>query len=129
MSVGVALVSHSFDLVSGLRSILRQIQPDIHVGIAGGTEDNGIGTNAFKIKAAIEASDAGSGVVILFDLGSALINAELAVEMLEKDIKVNFCDAPLVEGAYTAVIEAGCGSSIEEVTRAAESVKQIPKLR
>ena len=128
MSVGIVLISHSHELVEGLRKILHQIQPEVEIAIAGGTEENEIGTSAIKIKQAIEKADSESGVAVLFDLGSALLNAQLAVELLETDTKVAFCDAPLVEGAYTAVIEAGIGSSLEEVVKAAESVKEVPKL-
>jgi PTS hybrid protein len=128
MSVGIVLISHSQELVEGLRKILHQIQPEVEIAIAGGTEENEIGTSAIKIKQAIEKADSESGVAVLFDLGSALLNAQLAVELLETDTKVAFCDAPLVEGAYTAVIEAGIGSSLEEVVKAAESVKEVPKL-
>ncbi|MBL4954604.1 PTS-dependent dihydroxyacetone kinase phosphotransferase subunit DhaM [Neobacillus sp. YIM B02564] len=128
MSVGIVLISHSHELVEGLRKILHQIQPEVEIAIAGGTEENEIGTSAIKIKQAIEKADSESGVAVLFDLGSALLNAQLAVELLETNTKVAFCDAPLVEGAYTAVIEAGIGSSLEEVVKAAESVKEVPKL-
>ncbi|WML29383.1 dihydroxyacetone kinase phosphoryl donor subunit DhaM [Neobacillus sp. OS1-32] len=128
MSVGIVLISHSHEVVEGLRKILHQIQPEVEIAIAGGTEENEIGTSAIKIKQAIEKADSESGVAVLFDLGSALLNAQLAVELLETNTKVAFCDAPLVEGAYTAVIEAGIGSSLEEVVKAAESVKEVPKL-
>jgi phosphoenolpyruvate---glycerone phosphotransferase subunit DhaM len=128
MNVGIVLVSHSSELVEGLKRILQQVQPEVHIGIAGGTDEGEIGTSAFKIKTAIESVAMGKGVALLFDLGSALLNAELAVEMLNGSIEVVFCDAPLVEGGYTAAVEAGCGSSLEEVVQAAESAKQIPKL-
>jgi len=67
-------------------------------------------------------------VVILFDLGSALINAELALEMLGEDKAVRIADAPLVEGAYAAVVEAGMGSSLEEVVQSAEKAKNLKKI-
>lgn len=128
MSVGIVLVSHSHELVKGLADILSQVQPDVKIGIAGGTDEGDIGTSAFKIKSAIEAVDDGEGVAVLFDLGSALLNAELAQEMMESESKIVFCDAPIVEGAYAAVIEAGIGGSLEEVVQSAEGVKTVSKL-
>lgn len=128
MTVGVVLVSHSYELVKGLEYILKQVQPEVVIAIAGGTEDLGIGTSAIKIQEAIKKVGSPDGVVLLFDLGSALLNAELAVELLDSDYEVVFCDAPLVEGAYAAAIEAGAGSSLAEVVEAAQNVKTIPKI-
>jgi phosphoenolpyruvate---glycerone phosphotransferase subunit DhaM len=125
--VSLVLISHSFEIVSGLKKLLNQVQPDVSVAIAGGAEGD-IGTNALDIKKAIESVYSEKGVVILFDLGSALINAEMAIEMLENNENIIIADAPLVEGAYAAVVEAGLGSSIEEVVRASESAKELLKI-
>ncbi len=126
--VGVVLLSHSYDLVKGLEALLKQIQPDVPLSVAGGTESGEIGTDVFQIKKAIESVMNPKGVVILFDLGSALINAELAIEMLGNNKDIRLADAPLVEGAYAAIIQSGCGSSIEEVIKAAEGAKALNKL-
>lgn len=125
--VSIVLLSHSKDLVNGLEQLLKQIQPMVPLAAVGGTDDDEIGTDVFKIKRAIESIYSDSGVVILFDLGSALINAELAIEMLGKP-NIRIADAPLVEGAYAAIVESGCGSSIDAVISAAEGAKTIPKL-
>lgn len=125
--VGLVLVSHSFDLVYGLQSVISQVEPHVPVAIAGGTEDNEIGTSAVKIKAAIEKVQSEKGVVLLFDLGSACINAELALEMLGDKRHVKIADAPLVEGAYAAVIESGCGGSLDEVLQAAQAARSQEK--
>jgi phosphoenolpyruvate---glycerone phosphotransferase subunit DhaM len=125
--VSLVLISHSFEIVSGLKKLLNQVQPDVSVAIAGGAEGD-IGTNALDIKKAIESVYSEKGVVILFDLGSALINAEMAIEMLENNENIIIADAPLVEGAYAGVVEAGLGSSIEEVVRASESAKELVKI-
>lgn len=126
--VGIVLISHSNEIVSGLKKILSQLQTKVPISVAGGTLEGEIGTNAENIKEAIESVYSDKGVVILFDLGSALINAELAIEMLEKKDGIYFADAPIVEGAYAAVIESGFGSSVEEVLAAAEGAKTIEKL-
>ncbi|MCM3163369.1 dihydroxyacetone kinase phosphoryl donor subunit DhaM [Metabacillus litoralis] len=126
--VGLLLISHSYHLVTGLRELLQQVQPDVSIAISGGT-DGGIGTNAFDIKEAIESIYTEEGIVILFDLGSALINAELALELLDKNqSKIRLADAPLVEGGFAAVVEAGIGGSLQEVIEAAEGAKQLQKI-
>jgi PTS hybrid protein len=124
--VSLLLISHSYEIVSGIKTLLNQVQPEVQIAISGGTEGQ-IGTNAIEIKSALESIYTDQGVVILFDLGSALINAELAVEMLGINQNIQFADAPLVEGAYAATIEAGIGSTIEEVVAAAKSAKQLQK--
>ncbi|MGD8190208.1 dihydroxyacetone kinase phosphoryl donor subunit DhaM [Brevibacillus ginsengisoli] len=126
--VGLVLVSHSKELTQGLQEILKQVQPHVPVAIAGGTEEGEIGTSSEKIKNAIESVYSDHGVVIFFDLGSALINTEIAIEWLEGKNKVAIADAPLVEGAYAAIVESGCGSSLEEVLQAAQEAKTIQKI-
>jgi phosphoenolpyruvate---glycerone phosphotransferase subunit DhaM len=126
--VSVVLLSHSREIVSGLEKLLRQVQAEVPLAIAGGTEEGEIGTDVFQIKKAIESVYSQKGVVILFDLGSALINAEMAIEMLEDPGNIVICDAPLVEGAFAAMIESGCGSPLEDVKAAAEGAKQFSKL-
>lgn len=128
--VGIALVSHSHSLVVGLMELLVQLPYNVPVAIAGGTEEGEIGTSALKIKAAIEQVYSEQGVVLLFDLGSALINAELAIEWLEEEqrSRVKIADAPLVEGAYAAVVMSGCGGSLDDVRKSAEEAKQLVKV-
>lgn len=126
-NVGIVIISHSANLVKGLEELLNQIQQSVPIATAGGTDNDEIGTDVFKIKQAIESVYSDKGVAILFDLGSALINAEMALEMLEnKNVKI--VDAPLVEGAYAAVIQSGIGCSLEEVVAAAEAARNLQKL-
>jgi len=126
--VSVVLLSHSNEIVRGLEKLLRQVQSEVPLAIAGGTDEGEIGTDVFQVKHAIESVYSKKGVIILFDLGSALINAEMAIEMLDNQENIVICDAPLVEGAFAAIIESGCGSSLEEVKAAAEGAKQVNKL-
>ncbi|WP_134682676.1 dihydroxyacetone kinase phosphoryl donor subunit DhaM [Brevibacillus migulae] len=126
-NVGIVLVSHSKELVSGLLAVLKQVQPHVPIAIAGGTDDDEIGTSAQKIRQAIESVYSDAGVVLFFDLGSALMNTELAMEWLEGMDKIRIADAPLVEGSYAAVVESGCGSTLDEVVKTAEDAKLIEK--
>jgi len=97
--------------------------PEVHIAAAGGTDDDGIGTSFDLITTAIAEADDGTGVVILCDLGSAILTAETAVEFLEDDVasRVRIADAPLVEGSVAAAVAAQTGGSLEDVVRAAES--------
>ncbi|MBC5637707.1 PTS-dependent dihydroxyacetone kinase phosphotransferase subunit DhaM [Ornithinibacillus sp. BX22] len=114
--VGIVLVSHSIKLVEGLRDIIRQVIHEVPVEIAGGTEEGDIGTSVEKVLAAIEKADTGKGVVLFYDLGSAKMNAEVALELAESTVKI--VDAPLVEGAYVAAVESNMAISLEEVYEA-----------
>lgn len=127
-NVGIVLISHSPELVRGLEELLNQIQQSVPIAVAGGTSENEIGTDAFKIKQAIESVYSEKGAAVLFDLGSALLNAEMALEMLADNPNVKIADAPLVEGAYAAVIQSGIGSSLEEVIASAEGAKNLQKI-
>ncbi|MFS0674051.1 dihydroxyacetone kinase phosphoryl donor subunit DhaM [Ornithinibacillus sp. 179-J 7C1 HS] len=114
--VGMVLISHSHKLVEGLRDIIRQVIHDVPVELAGGTDENEIGTSVEKIMSAIEKADTGKGVLLFYDLGSAKMNAEVALEMVTSNVKV--VDAPLVEGAYVAAVESNMGKEIDEVYQA-----------
>lgn len=127
-NVGIVLISHSPELVKGLEGLLNQIQQSVPIAAAGGTSENEIGTDVFKIKQAIEAVYSEKGVAVLFDLGSALINAEMALEMMADFKNIKIADAPLVEGAYAAVIQSGIGSSLDDVIASAEGAKNLQKV-
>ncbi|MBA4494671.1 dihydroxyacetone kinase phosphoryl donor subunit DhaM [Paenactinomyces guangxiensis] len=126
--VGIVLVSHSRVLVEGLREFLRQVQSEVPIAVAGGTDEDELGTSAVRIKEAIESVCTDRGVVVLFDIGSALMNTEMAIEWLEQNKKVKIADAPLVEGSYAAVVESGCGSGLDKVLNSAEKAKTLVKL-
>jgi dihydroxyacetone kinase phosphotransfer subunit len=128
--VGVVLVSHSHELVKGLKQLLSQLSSHVPIALAGGTDEEEIGTSVDKIQNAIKSVYSDKGVVVLFDLGSALINTELAIERLAEEniTKVHIADAPLVEGAYAAVVESGCGSSLDKVVKVTLKAKSLVKI-
>ncbi|MYL58113.1 PTS-dependent dihydroxyacetone kinase phosphotransferase subunit DhaM [Virgibacillus halodenitrificans] len=112
--VGIVLISHSPKVVEGTKEIIRQVNQDVAIELAGGTDDNEIGTSIDKILEAINHADMGSGVLLLYDIGSAKMNAEIAIEMAEGN-NIKMVEAPIVEGAYVASVEAGMGKSVEEI--------------
>ena len=118
--VGIVLVSHSARLVAGVRELVEQaVQGAVPLAVAGGIDDpdNPIGTDAMKVLEAIQSVYSDDGVVVLMDLGSALLSAEMAVEFLpqEQQPHIHLCSAPFVEGAYAAVVQASTGASAQSV--------------
>lgn len=117
MTVGLVIVSHSAKLAEGLAELAGQMAPDVAVLAAGGS-NGGLGTDFEAVTAAIEAAQSGSGVVVLFDLGSAQMVADMAAESVDGDVRV--VDAPLVEGAVAAAVAAQGGGDVTAVAAAAE---------
>ncbi|MGY4856813.1 dihydroxyacetone kinase phosphoryl donor subunit DhaM [Cryobacterium sp. AP23] len=121
--VGLVFVSHSALIAAGLVALARQMAPATTLVAAGGMDDDGIGTSFDKISTAIAEADAGRGVVVLCDLGSAILTAETAVEFLDDEARarVRIADAPLVEGGVAAAVAAEVGGDLAAVLAAAES--------
>lgn len=127
--VGIVIVSHSWKIAEGIKDLCAQVAPRASIIAAGGMEDLEIGTDAVKIMEAIIEADDGGGVVILADLGSGVMSAEMAIDLLEDEtIDARMVDAPIVEGAVAAAVEAGCGSDIDAVMQAAEEARAALKL-
>lgn len=130
--VGIVIVSHSSKVAEGIREMaLQMANPDQKIIAAGGTDAGGIGTDAVKILNAINEADDGDGVVLLVDLGSAVLSAEVALEMLEEIVRerVRIADTPILEGSISAVVEASIGSPLEAVVATAEEAREINKLQ
>ncbi|MBO1269757.1 dihydroxyacetone kinase phosphoryl donor subunit DhaM [Arthrobacter cavernae] len=125
MTVGIVVVSHSGKIAEGAVELAAQMAPDVVLLAAGGTDDERIGTSLEKVLAAVEhslAGAAGDGVVVLTDLGSAVMTAESAVEFCSQPEAVLLADAPLVEGLVAAAVAAQGGAGVEDVRKAAEAV-------
>lgn len=127
--VGVVLVSHSAKLAEGIAELITHMQPDLPVRAAGGSSDGRLGTSADKIHRAIVEVDNPDGVLILLDLGSAVMSAEIALEWLsdEQRAHVLISDAPLVEGAVLVATNAALGLSLEDLATSAQEARQFPK--
>lgn len=125
--VGIVVVSHSALVAQGVVDLARQMGGDeVALAAAGGIDDpdDPIGTDPFAIKEAIESVWSSDGVLVLMDLGSAVMNAETALDFLEEPARADgvlLCEAPLVEGAVAAVATARIGSSLEEVAAEARN--------
>ncbi|WP_210505363.1 dihydroxyacetone kinase phosphoryl donor subunit DhaM [Naasia sp. SYSU D00057] len=119
MTVGLVFVSHSAKIAEGLVDLARQMAPSVALVPAGGTDDGGIGTSFEKVTAGIEEADSGDGVVILCDLGSAILTAETALDFLDDTSRVRIVDAPLVEGGVAAAVAAEGGGDLDDVVASA----------
>lgn len=112
----IVIVSHSELIAKGIKEMIAQISGDIVVEVAGGTSSGEIGTSLNKITKAIENASSEKGVVIFYDMGSAKMNVQLALE-LHSYHHIEIIDAPLVEGAYIAAVKASIGKSAQDIKR------------
>lgn len=123
--VSLVLVSHSKKLAEGVAEMVKQMTASESVKIltAAGTGDNNqdLGTNAIEIMEAIEAAYTEDGILILMDLGSAVLSTEMALNMISDEMKTNIkvCPAPFIEGAIAAAVQAGLGADLNSVYKEA----------
>ena len=119
--VNLVLVSHSPSLARGAAELARLMtqQSPLIIATAAGTGDEGspLGTNAEEIARAMEEAYSDDGVLVLMDMGSAVLSAEMALEFLppEKKAKFALSSAPIVEGAVSAAVQASLGGTLEQV--------------
>lgn len=126
--VGIVVVSHSGKVAEGVCELALEMVPEYQKMIpAGGLSDGTLGTDPMKILEAVQSVNDGDGVAILVDIGSSVMSAEVVIEMLEGEFPIRIADAPLVEGAVTAVIAAANNASLEEVIQAAEDTRSANK--
>jgi PTS hybrid protein len=124
-NVAIVIVSHSALVAQGAADMVRgMVGDEVRVAACGGNPDGGLGTDVTAIKVAIESVYGPAGVAILVDLGGALTNSEMAVELLPSEWRENvvICDAPIVEGAVLAATEAAGGSDLAQVRAVAEEL-------
>ena len=134
-AVGVVVVSHSSDLADAtVRLVARLANLPIdgpRLVAAGGMADGSIGTDATRIADALAEADAGSGVVVLADLGSAVLASLTAVEdLVEPPLaeRVRISRGPIVEGAFVAAVQASAGDALDGVVAAADEASTMDKL-
>jgi len=126
--VGLVVVSHSRLIAEGTAELAGQMAgPEVRIVPAGGMADGAIGTDAARIAEAIGRADTGGGVVVLADLGSAVLSTRTALELLDDPAGVRLSKGPIVEGAVMAAVQASTGSTLDEVLEAAEAAATLPK--
>lgn len=112
--VGFVIISHSSKLAEGVVDLAKMMAKDVPIASAGGLEDGSFGTSFEKIHNAIECVYSKDGVILLMDMGSAVMTAEMVVESMEGK-KVQLADCPLVEGAVTGTVDASIGMCLEDI--------------
>ena len=118
--VGIVIVAHSAQLAEAVQALAKQmLRQEVPLAAVGGIDDpeNPFGTDATQIHEAIKSVYSGDGVVVLMDIGSALLSAEASLEFLteEQRAKVRLCEAPLVEGTIAAAVSSEAGGTLEQV--------------
>jgi phosphocarrier protein FPr len=122
--IGIVLVSHSPKVAEGVADLAREMGgAEVRLEPVGGLDmpDRPMGTDAVLVMQAIERAWSEDGVLVLMDLGSAVLSAEMALDMLPPDRtgRVLLCEAPFVEGAVAAAVAAKLGRSLPEVAEEA----------
>lgn len=125
--VGIVVVSHCFEVANGTKTLALAMAPTAPVAAAGGMADGAIGTDLQAITDAINSVMSPAGVVMLVDLGSAIMTSEMAIEICSDPEKVRILDAPLVEGAVYAAVESSVGSDIDRIKEVLEKARTLPK--
>src|SRR4051794_13582740 len=126
--VGIVVVSHSSELASGIAHVASQMAgPNVRIEHTGGTPGGGLGTDEGSVRDAIRRADRGAGVVVLGDLGSAILTIRHVLESRANG-HVKLVDAPVVEGAVAAAVMASAGTDIDAVVDAAEGTRGARKL-
>jgi len=112
--VAFVVVSHSEKLAEGVADLVKMVAREVTVIPAGGLPDGSFGTSFDRITEAVNAAMNPDGVILLMDLGSAVMTAEMVLETLQTDL-VKMADCPLVEGAVAGAIQASIGSDLGTV--------------
>ena len=120
--VGIVIVSHSQKLAEGVIDATKIMADGCPIAAAGGTDDGGYGTSYEKIQNAIEKVYSDDGAVVLVDMGSSVMTAEMVIEEMGYG-NVCLLDCPIAEGAIAASLSSLCGDNLETVKNQALSVK------
>ena len=124
--VGLLIVSHSAQIAAGVKELADQMTgARVPISAVGGASDGRLGTNPDGIRAGFDAIAGVDGVLVLMDLGSAVMSAEIALETAQHP--VHFSNAPIVEGAILAAVQAAVGSNLQQTAAAAERAREIQK--
>jgi phosphoenolpyruvate-protein phosphotransferase/dihydroxyacetone kinase phosphotransfer subunit len=119
-NVGLVVVSHSRTLALAAVSLASEMLQGraVNIAVAAGLDETTFGTDAVRIKESIEEVGGPAGVVVLMDMGSAVLSTELALDLLDDQSardRVVLSPAPIVEGLIVAAVAAAGGASLREV--------------
>ena len=120
--VGFVIVSHSETLANGVVELTKMMADGVPIRAGGG-----FGTSYEKISNAIDEIYSDDGVIVLMDMGSAVMTAEMVLEAMPER-KLVLADCPLVEGAVAATVSAIAGSSLDQIMDELADVRELKKL-
>ena len=126
--VGFVIVSHSETLAKGVVELTKMMADDVPIRAAGGLDDGSFGTSFEKISNAIEEVYSDDGVIVLMDMGSAVMTTEMVLELMPER-KIVMADWPLVEGAVAVTVSAMVGRSLDEIMNELSDVREQKKLQ
>ena len=124
--VGFVIVSHSENLAKAIAELAAMMASDAPIAAAGGLEDGSFGTSFERIKTAIESVYSDDGVLVLMDMGSAVMTTEMVLESMP-DKKIKMVDCPIVEGAVTGTVNSSAGLPLEEIVERLAETKEESK--
>lgn len=119
--IGIILVSHSKKITDGIKEMIEEMAgtaSSVTIESCGGTDDGRLGTNSLEILRCIEVNKQADYILIFADIGSAILSAETAIDLVEEESvkeKIQLVDAPLVEGAFAAAIQASVSPSLKDI--------------
>lgn len=123
----IVIVSHSQKLAEGVVEVAKMMAHNVTVIAAGGKENGELGTSYEKIAAAINEVYTDDGTAILMDMGSAVMTAEIVLESMNER-RLKLIDAPIVEGAILAAIEAAAETSLEDLPEKMQQARDVRKI-
>lgn len=91
--------------------------PNVNILTSGGDKDGDIGSNFEEINEIINEYAKDDGLIIFFDLGSSMLNCQMAIDMLdeEKKSKVYLAGTPLIETSVQVAVNASTGETLDEI--------------
>jgi PTS hybrid protein len=124
--INILILSHSKDLAKGLYDLTSQMASDVKIDYWGGTEEGELGSDFEKInEKIINLSSNDDQLIIIFDLGSSMMNAQMALEMLDPEVqdRLLLADLPMVEGCVDLAMQVQTGTSFEDIKAYVEKNK------
>ena len=130
--VGMEIVSHSKKLAHEIIELCNEMKKyDFPVINGSGTTGDHLGSDPMIIKEAIENAYSEDGVLIFGDIGSSILNSEMAMEFLDAEYdraKIKIADAPIVEGTLIAMAINDGKTSLEEILEELKDLKNFNKV-
>lgn len=115
----IIIVSHSEDIANGTKALLNNMTKGVKIIAYGGVE-HGLGTSLDEVQKILNNLD--DDALCFYDLGSAEMNIDLAIETYKGPFKIKKVNAPIVEGSFVAAVKLSVGGSVNEAIEEIEKV-------